>query len=169
MSSPPTQSSPPPLSPLSPLSSFLTPSSCWNVFPSHSFLSSSSVPLDLLTCRIERIDFLDEQELLIQLLQHYCLSCGFSDAAKIGEVSLELSPLISPSYIPPSLLSSFIFPSFPPSLHPSYIPSLPLSLHPSSSPSFPSSPSLSLDISLFLPHCVQYLVLNVHSKVTITA
>ena len=35
--------------------------------------------------RIEKLDFLDEKELLVQLLQHYCLSCGYSDAMKIGE------------------------------------------------------------------------------------
>lgn len=35
--------------------------------------------------RIEKLDFLDEKELLTQLLQHYCFSCGYSDAMKIGE------------------------------------------------------------------------------------
>ena len=34
--------------------------------------------------RIERLEFLDEQELLVQLLQHYTLSCGYSDHAHIG-------------------------------------------------------------------------------------
>ena len=36
-------------------------------------------------CRIERLEFLDEQELLFQLLQHYTLSCGYSDHAGIGK------------------------------------------------------------------------------------
>lgn len=35
-------------------------------------------------CRIERIEFLDEQELLMQLLHHYCLSCGYSDFKEQG-------------------------------------------------------------------------------------
>eukprot|EP00731_Ephydatia_muelleri_P010121 Em0005g707a len=34
--------------------------------------------------RIEKLDFLDEQILLTQLLQHYCLSCGYNDALKLG-------------------------------------------------------------------------------------
>ena len=35
--------------------------------------------------RIERLEFLDEQELLVQLLQHYTLSCGYTDRAHIGK------------------------------------------------------------------------------------
>ena len=38
-------------------------------------------------CRIERLEFLDEKELLIQLLQHYCVSCGYTDTRSIGESS----------------------------------------------------------------------------------
>ena len=34
--------------------------------------------------RIEQLDFLDERELLTQLLQHYCLSCGYNDRLKLG-------------------------------------------------------------------------------------
>eukprot|EP00118_Oscarella_pearsei_P004032 m.16747 g.16747 ORF g.16747 m.16747 type:complete len:312 (+) comp27113_c0_seq1:32-967(+) len=34
--------------------------------------------------RIERLEMLDERELLNQLLQHYCISWGVKDAAKIG-------------------------------------------------------------------------------------
>lgn len=37
--------------------------------------------------RIEHIEFLDEQELLIQLLQHYCLSCGYSDIKAQGIIN----------------------------------------------------------------------------------
>ena len=44
----------------------------------------SSCCLLSLTDRIERLEFLDEQELLIQLLQHYTLSCGYSDHKHIG-------------------------------------------------------------------------------------
>ena len=35
--------------------------------------------------RIERLEFFDEGELLDQLLQHYCLSCGANDALGLGE------------------------------------------------------------------------------------
>ncbi len=42
----------------------------------------------LCSFRIERIEFLDEQELLIQLLQHYCLSCGYSDSTNQGTYGL---------------------------------------------------------------------------------
>ena len=35
-------------------------------------------------CRVEHIEFLDEQELLMQLLQHYCLSCGWNDSTNQG-------------------------------------------------------------------------------------
>ena len=35
-------------------------------------------------CRMERVEFLDEQELLFQLLHHYTLSCGYSDHTHIG-------------------------------------------------------------------------------------
>ena len=35
--------------------------------------------------RIERLEFFDEGELLEQLLQHYCLSCGTNDALDLGE------------------------------------------------------------------------------------
>ena len=35
-------------------------------------------------CRIERLEFFDETELLEQLLQHYCLSCGANDALGMG-------------------------------------------------------------------------------------
>ena len=39
----------------------------------------------LYSLRIESIEFLDEQELLIQLLQHYCLSCGYNDSTEQGK------------------------------------------------------------------------------------
>jgi len=32
-------------------------------------------------CRIEHIEFLDEQELLVQLFQHYCICVGWKGAA----------------------------------------------------------------------------------------
>ena len=35
--------------------------------------------------RIERLEFLDEKELLTQLFQHYCVSCGYNDKRRIGE------------------------------------------------------------------------------------
>ena len=35
--------------------------------------------------RIERLDFLDERELLNQLLEHYTLSCGYNDSNAIGQ------------------------------------------------------------------------------------
>ena len=34
--------------------------------------------------RIEQLDFLDEKELLTQLLQHYCLTCGYRDQLRLG-------------------------------------------------------------------------------------
>ena len=36
--------------------------------------------------RIERIDFLDERELLEQLLRHYCLSGAYLDSQKLGKI-----------------------------------------------------------------------------------
>ncbi|XP_064381999.1 leucine carboxyl methyltransferase 1-like isoform X2 [Halichondria panicea] len=41
--------------------------------------------------RIERLEFLDEKELLIQLLQHYCASCGYTDKKRIGLDKVRLS------------------------------------------------------------------------------
>ena len=38
--------------------------------------------------RIERIDFLDERELLEQLLRHYCLSGAYLDSQKLGTCEL---------------------------------------------------------------------------------
>ena len=38
--------------------------------------------------RIERIDFLDERELLDQLLRHYCLSGAHLDSQQLGELCL---------------------------------------------------------------------------------
>lgn len=44
------------------------------------------VKMNCASFRIERIEFLDEQELLVQLLQHYCLSCGYSDSTHQGKL-----------------------------------------------------------------------------------
>ena len=38
----------------------------------------------VLNTRIEKIDLLDEKELLEQLLQHYTLSCGINDSNNQG-------------------------------------------------------------------------------------
>lgn len=35
--------------------------------------------------RIERIEFLDEVDLLHQLLSHYCIAWAVNDAAQLGE------------------------------------------------------------------------------------
>ena len=45
---------------------------------------SKSCDMQSRDTRIEKIDFLDERELLIQLLQHYTLSCGYNDINSIG-------------------------------------------------------------------------------------
>lgn len=42
-------------------------------------------PLD---CRIEKLEFLDEGGLLIQLLRHYCISVGYNDKNNIGQLTL---------------------------------------------------------------------------------
>ena len=41
--------------------------------------------------RIERLDFLDERELLTQLLEHYTLSCGYNDTNEIGTTYMSVS------------------------------------------------------------------------------
>jgi [phosphatase 2A protein]-leucine-carboxy methyltransferase len=41
--------------------------------------------------RMERIEFFDELELLVQLLQHYSLSWGVNDSQNIGFSRLGLS------------------------------------------------------------------------------
>ena len=41
--------------------------------------------------RIEQLDFLDEKELLTQLLQHYCLTCGYRDQLKLGTLCVCVS------------------------------------------------------------------------------
>lgn len=38
--------------------------------------------------RIERIEFLDEVDLLHQLLSHYCIAWAVNDAAQLGEQNL---------------------------------------------------------------------------------
>lgn len=35
--------------------------------------------------RIEKLEFLDEGGLLIQLLRHYCISIGYNDKSNIGQ------------------------------------------------------------------------------------
>ena len=40
----------------------------------------------ILCVRIERIDFLDERELLEQLLRHYCLSSAYLGSSRLGEL-----------------------------------------------------------------------------------
>ena len=39
----------------------------------------------LFSSRIERIEFLDEVDLLHQLLSHYCIAWAVNDAAELGE------------------------------------------------------------------------------------
>lgn len=41
--------------------------------------------------RMERLEFLDEIELLTQLLQHYCLSCAFNDTLSLGLSAITLT------------------------------------------------------------------------------
>uniref|UniRef100_A0A673KSH3 Uncharacterized protein n=1 Tax=Sinocyclocheilus rhinocerous TaxID=307959 RepID=A0A673KSH3_9TELE len=38
--------------------------------------------------RIERLEFLDEKELLQQLLQHYCICWAVKDKLNLGEASI---------------------------------------------------------------------------------
>ena len=40
--------------------------------------------------RIERLEFLDERELLDQLFQHYCVCWAYKDTAKIGLSNISL-------------------------------------------------------------------------------
>lgn len=49
----------------------------------------SSLPLEEIT-RIERIEMLDERELLTQLLKHYTLSCGINDLENRGFEAISL-------------------------------------------------------------------------------
>ena len=42
----------------------------------------------ILCVRIERIDFLDERELLEQLLRHYCLSSAYLGSSRLGELNM---------------------------------------------------------------------------------
>lgn len=70
----------------------------WLQYTLHSLWRSGSGALLLCCCifncnygddyfdgRIEKIEFLDEHELLVQLLQHYCLSCGYNDSSSLGQ------------------------------------------------------------------------------------
>ena len=54
------------------------------VYSTHLFFYIG-VCISCIANRIERLEFLDEKELLTQLLQHYCVSCGYNDKKKIGE------------------------------------------------------------------------------------
>ena len=40
----------------------------------------------MVVCRIEKLEFLDEGGLLIQLLTHYCISVGYNDKNNIGQL-----------------------------------------------------------------------------------
>ena len=40
--------------------------------------------IDVITCRIERLEFLDERELLQQLLQHYSICWATKDKLSLG-------------------------------------------------------------------------------------
>jgi [phosphatase 2A protein]-leucine-carboxy methyltransferase len=45
-----------------------------------------------LSFRIERLEFLDEKELLTQLFQHYCLSWAHKDPKNIGLDAISFVP-----------------------------------------------------------------------------
>ena len=46
------------------------------------------VPFCSVPNRIERIEFLDEVDLLHQLLSHYCIAWAVNDAAQLGKCYL---------------------------------------------------------------------------------
>ena len=68
------------------VASISTASPSWRAKVSERELYPTIVTTAVIICnRIERLDFLDERELLNQLLEHYTLSCGYNDSNAIGQ------------------------------------------------------------------------------------